>query len=243
MARHVKCKYRYSRASSFSQDMVIPELCAWGLCLWFKSFLFFFSPGPPLLISRLITGSQLLQAAAEKRKFLSCSQISQICITFLVWKKFRCKQRCWAYKCWSVSIDEGYSIAGTWESFAAKPNKCSQNESVPCAPVPSLLSHPALAKEPHPQHQPQRTGHTGEAPPSVMPACDQWCPQLYGMVGVSSCLGVPPAVPHGVSCWAGIPACCGVAPVLCHSTSRLPCSLYLVFLQMVLGEAMGGYLG
>lgn len=40
-----------------------------------KAFFFvavvFFVSGPPLLISRLITSIQLLQAGAEKRKFLS----------------------------------------------------------------------------------------------------------------------------------------------------------------------------
>lgn len=128
--------------------MGIPELCAWGLCLWVKST-FFFSClfGPPLLISRLITSSQVLQVGVEKRKFVIFRHISQICVTLLVWKKFRCKQRCWAYKHWSVSIDEAYNVAGTWESFAAKANKWSPNESFPCVPAHLRHSHVALFEE------------------------------------------------------------------------------------------------
>lgn len=57
-----------------------------------KLFFFAFLFSPPLLISRLISSRQLLQAGAEKRKFVGFRHISQICVTLLVWKKFRCEK-------------------------------------------------------------------------------------------------------------------------------------------------------
>lgn len=116
-----------------------------GYVFELKALFFSFLFGPPLLISRLITSSQLLQAGEEKRKFGGFRHISQICVTWLVWKKFRCKKGAEhtntdLYLLMNVIVSQAYERA-------AKTNKCSQNESVPCGPAHLQHSHVVLSKE------------------------------------------------------------------------------------------------
>lgn len=125
--------------------MVIPQLCAWGICLWIKSSFFSSLLGPPLLISRLITSSQLLQAGAEKGKFVGFRHISQICVTLLAWKKFRCKKGAEhtntdVYLLMNAIVSQAYDRA-------AKTNKCSWNESAPCGTGHLQHFHVVLSKE------------------------------------------------------------------------------------------------
>lgn len=108
--------------------------------LFFSSLL-----GPPFLISKLITSSQLLQAEAEKRKFVGYRHISHICVTLLVWKKFRCRKGAEhtntdVYLLMNAAVSQA-------QDRAAKTNKCSWNESVPCGTAHLQHSHVVLSKE------------------------------------------------------------------------------------------------
>lgn len=120
-------------------------MCLGDISLNWKLFFFPFLLGPPLLISRLITSRQLLQAGAEKRKFVGFRHISQICVTLLVWKKFRCKKGAEhtntdLYLLMNATVSQAYDRA-------AKTNKCTQNESIPCGPAHLQHSHVVLSKE------------------------------------------------------------------------------------------------
>lgn len=182
-----------------------------------KLFFFAFLFSPPLLISRLISSRQLLQAGAEKRKFVGFRHISQICVTLLVWKKFRCEKGA------EHTNTDQYLLMNAIVSWAyhraAKTNKCSQNESVPCGPAHLQHSHVVLSKELY-----FNTNHS-------------WLGRQEILGTSTSDAGMGPAVPVPMALqqegWIEFPegatgssaGSAAPASLICHNTTNLPPSI------------------
>lgn len=135
------------------------------------------------------------------------------------------QERCWAYKHWSVSIDECYSVTGIRQSSQNKQMLpewkhslwASSLTALSCGSVQGGLS----------QHKPQLTGLTGQARnPGHL---HQWCWHETSCARAHSCAawgvsGVPfRSHRHGSSARWAVPA-----SLICHNTTCLPPSM-LVF--------------
>lgn len=205
--------------------MVIPELCAWGLCFeLIVLFIFNFLFGPPLLTGRLITGQQTNHGWEWKRASLYASDIPA-----------RSVQLCWFGK--NSDASKGAEHTNTDLQLSMKAimlqayERALQPNQINAARMKAFLVC-QLAYSTLVQFCPRRliitqtteeTGLTG-----ITGHLHQWCWHETSCASAYSCaergggLSCLWELEAGVACMAGSPAHCSNASLLCCGTTCLP---------------------